>query len=95
MIRGPGDLTVEAVERIAFHRGRVTLHPTALSRVARGREVLRALVSDGARVYGLNTGTGFHCSTDLEVRDEAAHAARQRALLLGRAVGGPPYPPAG
>ncbi len=95
VVRGPDDLTLGTVERIAWGGDRVTLHATALSRVARGREALRALVSDGARVYGLNTGTGFHCSTDLEVTDEAGHAERQRALLLGRAVGGPPYLPAG
>jgi histidine ammonia-lyase len=42
-------------------------------------------------VYGVNTGMGWLASVGL---DEAAQAGHQRNLLLGRAVGGPPWLPA-
>jgi histidine ammonia-lyase len=80
------------VEAVAWGGERLALVPAALERVAAGQAELLALLAGGARVYGVNTGMGFFAAVDL---DEAAQAGHQRNLLLGRAVGGPPWLPAG
>jgi len=49
--------------------------------------VLARLASAGA-VYGVNTGMGYLAGVSLSESEQAAH---QHNLLLGRAVGGPPY----
>jgi len=79
------------VEAVAWGGERLALAPAALERVAAGQAELLALLAGGARVYGVNTGMGFFATVDL---DEAARAGHQRNLLLGRAVGGPPWLPA-
>ncbi|MFI5736218.1 aromatic amino acid lyase [Kribbella sp. NPDC051587] len=53
-------------------------------------EVLAALDS-GELVYGVNTGMGAMSKVRLTSSEQAVH---QRNLLLGRAVGGPPWLPA-
>jgi histidine ammonia-lyase len=90
-LAGPGDLTREAVEAVAWGGGRLAVAPAALERVAAGQAELTALLAGGARVYGVNTGMGWLASVDL---DPAAQAGHQRNLLLGRAVAGPPWLPA-
>jgi len=89
-LAGPGDLTREAVEAVAWGGERLALAPAALERVAAGRTELAALLAGGARVYGVSTGMGWLASVDL---DPAAQAGHQRNLLLGRAVAGPPWLP--
>jgi histidine ammonia-lyase len=49
--------------------------------------VRRALAASG-RVYGVTTGQGFLAGRDLTREEAAAH---QRNLLMGRAVGSPPW----
>ena len=87
-LAGPEDLTREAVEAVAWGGRPLALHPTALERVAAGQAQLAALLAAGTRVYGVSTGAGWLASVDL---DPAAQADHQRNLLLGRAVGGPPW----
>jgi histidine ammonia-lyase len=87
-LAGHRDLTREAVEAVAWGGERLALAPAALERVAAGQAELAALLAGGARVYGVNTGTGWLASVDL---DPAAQEDHQRNLLLGRAVGGPPW----
>ncbi|MFB6720233.1 aromatic amino acid lyase [Kribbella sp. NPDC056345] len=53
-------------------------------------EVLQAL-SSGSAVYGVNTGMGAMSKVRLSESEQRIH---QRNLLLGRAVGGPPWLPA-
>jgi histidine ammonia-lyase len=91
-VTGPGDITVEVVERVSWGKERVRLAPQGLDIVERThREVERSL-ADGQRVYGLNTGMGYLADRDLQPQEQRVH---QRNLLIGRAVGGPPYlPPA-
>jgi histidine ammonia-lyase len=89
-LAGNRDLTREAVEAVAWDGRRLALAPGALERVAAGRARLLELLAGGARVYGVNTGTGYLAGVEL---DEAALAGQQRNLLLGRAVGGPPWLP--
>ena len=90
-LAGPGGLTREAVEAVAWGGERLALATAALERVAAGQAGLAALLAGGARVYGVNTGMGWLASVDL---DPAAQAGHQRNLLLGRAVAGPPWLPA-
>jgi histidine ammonia-lyase len=85
---GHRELTREAVEAVAWGGERLALAPAALERVAAGQAELAALLAGGARVYGVNTGMGWLASVDL---GPAAQESHQRNLLLGRAVGGPPW----
>jgi histidine ammonia-lyase len=87
-LAGHQDLTREAVEAVAWDGRRLALAPALLERVAAGRAELAALLAAGTRVYGVGTGTGWLASVDL---DPAAQDDHQRNLLLGRAVGGPPW----
>jgi histidine ammonia-lyase len=91
VLAGPGDLTREAVEAVAWGGEPLALAPAALERVAAGQAELASLLAGGARVYGVSTGMGWLASVDL---DPAAQAGHQRNLLLGRAVAGPPWLPA-
>jgi histidine ammonia-lyase len=89
---GHRDLTREAVEAVAWGGEALALAPAALERVAAGQAELAALLAGGARVYGVSTGMGWLASVDL---GPAAQEEHQRNLLLGRAVGGPPWLEAG
>ena len=87
-LTGHRDLTREAVEAVAWGGQALALAPAVLERVAAGRAELAALLAGGTRVYGVNTGTGWLASVDLDLDAIEDH---QRNLLLGRAVGGPPW----
>lgn len=90
MIGSIGDVTTDVVERVAWRRERIRLDGRLLASLRdRRSEMLAALVS-GARVYGVNTGTGYLASADI---DEANLLHHQRNLLLGRAAGSPPWLP--
>ncbi|MDQ3767531.1 MAG: aromatic amino acid lyase, partial [Actinomycetota bacterium] len=83
-----GDVTSDVVERVAWQREHIALDPGLLVYVeTRRAEMLTALLS-GARVYGVNTGTGYLAGADV---GEAHLLHHQRNLLLGRAVGSPPW----
>jgi histidine ammonia-lyase len=56
----------------------------------RRNEVLTALRKGENPVYGVNTGMGRLAGVALDARQQAEH---QRNLLIGRAVGGPPWLP--
>ena len=85
---GHRDITREAVEAVAWDGQALALDPAALERVAAGQAELAAVLGGGARVYGVSTGMGWLASVDL---GPVAQEAHQRNLLLGRAVGGPPW----
>jgi histidine ammonia-lyase len=87
-LAGHGDLSREAVEAVAWGGQRLELAPAAVERVAAGQAELAALLAGGTRVYGVSTGMGWLASVDL---DPAAQEGHQRNLLLGRAVGEPPW----
>ena len=90
-IRYPSDLDLEAIEDIAFEGQPLRLHPELLDELRRSHDAMTAALSDGRRVYGVNTGMGYLAGTDLRGPELKRH---QRNLLLGRAVGSPPYLPA-
>jgi histidine ammonia-lyase len=60
------------------------------SLASRRAELLAALEARETPVYGVNTGMGRLAGVALDARQHAEH---QRNLLIGRAVGGPPWLP--
>ena len=90
-IRHSSDLDLETIEDIAFRDQPLRLHPELLEELGRSHEGMAAALSNGQRVYGVNTGMGYLAGTGLRGPELKRH---QRNLLLGRAVGSPPYLPA-
>ncbi|MBA2714453.1 MAG: aromatic amino acid lyase [Rubrobacteraceae bacterium] len=80
------------MEAIAFRDEPLGLHHELLEELRRSHDEMVAALSGGQRVYGVNTGLGYLAGTDLRGVELGRH---QRNLLLGRAVGSPPYLPAG
>jgi histidine ammonia-lyase len=64
---GERQLTIEDVLLVADGLGAVELNPDPGYRafVARGHEVVRNHISNGGKIYGVNTGFGDSCVTDI------------------------------
>ncbi|MGH3088368.1 MAG: aromatic amino acid lyase, partial [Rubrobacteraceae bacterium] len=90
-LRHPHDITLETVEAVAYGRQPLAIHAELLESVRRSHEAMRSALVNGERVYGINTGAGFLATRDLSESEQVRH---QRNLLLGRAVGSPPFLPA-
>lgn len=70
---------------------RADLSSAQLDALAAGRTAVLAALAGGTRpVYGVNTGMGRFADVPLTPEQQARH---QRNLLIGRAVGGPPWLP--
>lgn len=65
-----------------------SLSPALLAAVATRREEVLAALASGEPVYGVSTGMGALKGVALSPEDQAAQSSR---LLVGRAVGGPPW----
>lgn len=89
-LRHTDDITLETVEAVAHEGQTLTIHPALLEAVRRSHEEMRVALANGERVYSINTGTGFLATKDLSEAEQVLH---QRNLLLGRAVGSPPFLP--
>jgi len=99
--RGPGttrgpvvltgaDLTVADVEAVARHGADAALDVHARERMQEARDVIEALVAEGAVVYGVTTGFGALASTTIPP-DDADRL--QEHLLMSHAAGvGQPLP---
>lgn len=83
------DLTVADVEAVARRGVEAVLDVHARARMAEARDVIEALVAEGAVVYGVTTGFGDLASTTIAPAD----AARlQENLLMSHAAGvGPAF----
>ncbi|MGW4484016.1 aromatic amino acid lyase [Amycolatopsis sp. NPDC004368] len=80
MVSGPGDLPAE---------GRIDLAPALLAGLRENRAAMLAALDAADRpVYGVNTGMGRLAGIKLTAAQQAEH---QHNLLVGRAVGGPPW----
>jgi histidine ammonia-lyase len=90
-IRRPADLDLRTIEDVAFGMQPLRIHPELLEALRRSHGEMVAVLSRGERVYGVNTGMGYLAGTNLRGQDLKRH---QRNLLLGRAIGSPPYLPA-
>lgn len=70
---------------------RLVLAKPLVEALSRRRQALLTTLESGERpVYGVNTGMGRLAGVALDARQQAEH---QRNLLIGRAVGGPPWLP--
>src|SRR3954447_9727471 len=83
LINQPSDLDPASPEPI-------TIAQPLLDRLAAIRSALIAALASGEAVYGVNTGMGNLSKRRLTEDEQRVH---QRNLLLGRAVGGPPWLP--
>jgi histidine ammonia-lyase len=84
------DLTIGDIEAVARRGASVRLDEAARGRMQEARDVIDALVTDGAVVYGVTTGFGDLATTFIE----PSQAARlQENLLMSHAAGvGPAFP---
>jgi histidine ammonia-lyase len=91
-------LTLEQVEAVSRPPGdvpgdprHVTLHPAAVARMSRSREVVLKRLASGEVVYGVTTGFGRLAEVAIS---EADQVALQRNLMRSHAAGtGPLLPP--
>jgi len=88
ILRSPTDLTLETLEEIAWEGRRLELHADLLDHLGATHAQLCAALSFGEQVYGVTTGMGYLAGVALSKDEQASHQAN---LLLGRAVGGPPF----
>ncbi len=89
-LRHPDDITLETVEAVAYGGEPLAIHAALLEEVRRSHEAMRAALANGERIYSINTGAGFLATRNLSESEQVRH---QRNLLLGRAVGSPPFLP--
>ncbi|HLJ68441.1 MAG TPA: aromatic amino acid lyase [Chloroflexota bacterium] len=87
-LHSAADLTLAALEAIAWDGWQVRLAPELLGHVAATRKDMLAALADGREVYGVTTGMGYLAGVSLSADEQEVHQAN---LLRGRAVGGPPY----
>jgi histidine ammonia-lyase len=87
-IRAASDIDRASLVRIAVVGARVRLDDRLLEHVAATRRACLDVLAEGAPVYGVTTGMGFKSDVRLGAQEQRDH---QASLLLGRAVGGPPY----
>ncbi len=89
IIKGAG-LTIEDVVNVARHNQKVELHPEALNRIIKCREMLEKKIVAGEIMYGVNTGIGEFSEVvlnDDQVKDF------QKYLIYNHAAGiGEPMP---
>ncbi|MDQ2744634.1 MAG: aromatic amino acid ammonia-lyase [Chloroflexota bacterium] len=88
VLRSAADLTLETLDAVAWENRRLMLHPQLLDALATTRAGMLRALADGRHAYGVTTGMGYLATVDL---DEEARHTQQANLLLGRAVGGPPF----
>lgn len=89
IVKGAG-LTIEDVVNVARHNQKVELHPEALNRIIKCREMLEKKIIAGEIMYGVNTGIGEFSEVvlnDDQVKDF------QKYLIYNHAAGiGDPMP---
>ena len=84
------DLGIDDVEAVARGGASVALDGHARERMQEARDVIEALVAEGAVVYGVTTGFGDLASTFIE---PAQAGQLQENLLISHAAGvGAPFP---
>lgn len=87
-LRQAEDLTLEAFERVVWENALLRLHPELVAQLAGARGRMMEALADGREVYGVTTGMGYLAAVHLSDAEQRRHQAN---LLLGRAVGGPPF----
>jgi histidine ammonia-lyase len=87
-IGSAADLDQAVIVRVARENARLSLDDGLVRRIEVRRGHALAALASGAPVYGVNTGMGAFSHRRLDGQAQRAH---QEALLLARAVGGPPW----
>lgn len=87
-LREPSDLALEVFEQIVVEGRSLALHGDLLDALAESRATMLAALARSPAVYGVNTGMGYLVDRKLTEEEQTQHQAN---LLLGRAVGGPPF----
>ena len=82
-----GELTMDAVVRVARHGETVTLDPAAVERMRVARAVAERVLAEGHEAYGVTTGVGVRKS--FRVTDGGHDALLLRQHLIAQ---GPPLP---
>lgn len=82
-LSGPGELDLDGFRRIVAGES-LTLLPSALERVAEGRELLERHLAAGGSAYGVTSGLGYLASSAVGASDQAA---LQHSLVTARACG--------
>jgi histidine ammonia-lyase len=82
------DIDRDVVVRVAAGRAPLRLGDAVLDHLEVTRRACLDVLATGTPVYGVTTGMGFKSHVPLDPSEQREH---QAALLLGRAVGGPPY----
>ncbi len=85
IINGAG-LTIEDVVNVARHNQKVELHPDAVSRIHRCREMLEKKILAGEIMYGVNTGIGEFSEVvlnDNQVKDFQKYLVYNHAAGIG------------
>ncbi len=90
VLQSAADLDASAIRQVGDGLA-VRLAPGLAAQVDAQSGRARALLRDGAQVYGVTTGMGSLSGVRLSPAEQLAH---QRNLLLGRATGSPPWLPA-
>jgi histidine ammonia-lyase len=90
ILRSAADLDAAVIRQVADGLT-VRLAPGLAEQVQAGCDRARAVLRDGAPVYGVTTGMGAFAGVRLSPAEQLAH---QRNLLVGRATGGAPWLPA-
>jgi histidine ammonia-lyase len=88
IIRRPEDLDLTVIAGVARGTVSIRLDPALLDSLAAHRAAMLAALSGGGPVYGVNTGMGAFAGVRLDAEAQAQH---QNTLMLGRAVGSPPW----
>jgi histidine ammonia-lyase len=88
VVREADDLTLTRFEQVVFDGRAIVLEASLLADLERTRTAVVRRLAQGGPVYGINTGMGYLAGVPLTREEERSH---QSNLLLGRAVGGPPY----
>jgi phenylalanine ammonia-lyase len=90
LVLGDAPLTIEQISSAARATGGVSLSEAARARIARGRAGLEALLAQGTRIYGVNTGVGGNVSIELDA-DQSGRLQDNLMRHLSCATG-PPLP---
>lgn len=89
-VRTVRDISLDALERVAYQNARVTLDEALLSDVEAAHQAFLRYLDAGGSCYGVTTGFGALAGT--EVPPEARGPFQRRALLGAAAGTGPPIP---